>query len=74
MDRSRALELLAKSKPLLCERFGVVDLALFGSTLHGTARPDSDVDVLVRFAGAATSQLLWCSVFSRIFSGCRSIL
>lgn len=56
MERSRALELLATSKPLLRERFGVVDLALFGSTLHGTARPDSDVDVLVRFDGAATSQ------------------
>ena len=36
-------------------RFGVVDLALFGSTLRGEARADSDVDVLVRFDGPATS-------------------
>ncbi|THF60774.1 DNA polymerase subunit beta [Pseudothauera nasutitermitis] len=56
MDRERALALLAQSKPLLRERFGVIGLALFGSTLHGRARPDSDVDVLVRFDGPASSQ------------------
>lgn len=55
MDRDRALQLLAQSKPELNRRFGVVDLALFGSTLRGEARPDSDVDVLVRFDGPATS-------------------
>ena len=37
-------------------RFGVTELALFGSTARGTARPDSDVDVLVSFDGPATSQ------------------
>ena len=26
---------------------GVVSAALFGSIVHGTARPDSDVDVLI---------------------------
>lgn len=55
VDRSRALELLAQSKPTLAARYGVTDLALFGSTARGTARPDSDVDVLVAFAGPATS-------------------
>lgn len=32
---------------------GVVRLALFGSVLHGSARPDSDVDLLVQFAPGA---------------------
>jgi hypothetical protein len=36
---------------------GVARLALFGSVLHGTARADSDVDLLVRFVpGAKTYQ------------------
>ncbi|MCS7300584.1 MAG: nucleotidyltransferase family protein [Fimbriimonadales bacterium] len=30
-------------------RFGVERLALFGSTARGEARPDSDIDLLVRF-------------------------
>ena len=33
------------------ERFGVRGVWLFGSTRHGTARPDSDIDLLVHFAG-----------------------
>ena len=32
---------------------GVGRLALFGSVLHGTARPDSDVDLLVQFVPGA---------------------
>ncbi len=36
-------------------RFGVLDLALFGSTARDTARHDSDIDVLVKFDGPATS-------------------
>jgi predicted nucleotidyltransferase len=56
MERDRALEMLACCKPYLREHFGVVELALFGSTAHGSARPDSDVDILVRFDGPATSQ------------------
>lgn len=55
MDRSTALQLLTAHKALLAERFGVVRLALFGSTARDTARPDSDVDVLVVFDGPATS-------------------
>lgn len=33
----------------LCRRHHIRRLALFGSTLKGRARPDSDVDVLVEF-------------------------
>ena len=56
MDRISTLALLAQHKVELMRRFGVTDLALFGSTVRGTARPDSDVDVLVSFDGPATSQ------------------
>ena len=32
-----------------CEANGISKLSLFGSQLHGTARPDSDIDLLVEF-------------------------
>ncbi len=32
-----------------CQRYQVRRLALFGSTVRGEARPDSDVDVLIAF-------------------------
>ena len=56
MTREEALALLAQHKPVLTERFGVQKLALFGSFARGTPREDSDVDVLVRFDGPATSK------------------
>ena len=55
MNRTQALQLLAQHKSELTRRFGVTDLALFGSTARNAARPDSDVDVLVSFDGPATS-------------------
>lgn len=32
-----------------CERWRIKEMAVFGSALAGTARPDSDVDLLVVF-------------------------
>jgi len=32
-----------------CETNGIRKLSLFGSQLHGSARPDSDIDLLVEF-------------------------
>ena len=55
MDRSTALRLLKEHRPALADRHCVVRLALFGSTARDTARPDSDVDVLVGFDGPVTS-------------------
>ena len=55
MNRTQALECLARCKPALTARFGVLDLALFGSTARNTARHDSDIDILVSFDGPATS-------------------
>lgn len=55
MKRSDAIDLLARSKPILEERYGVTHLALFGSTARDRAKSGSDVDVLVAFDGPATS-------------------
>lgn len=55
MNKDQAIAALAHSKPVLAARFGVTRLALFGSTARGTARADSDVDVLVAFEGTATA-------------------
>ena len=55
MNRDQALTLLARSKAVLAERFGVTRLALFGSTARDSAREDSDVDILVTFDGTADS-------------------
>jgi uncharacterized protein len=42
----------------VCERHHISRLSLFGSALKGTARPDSDVDLLVEFAPDARPSLL----------------
>ena len=42
----------------LCRRYGIHKLSLFGSTLKGNARPDSDVDLLVEFEPEARPNLL----------------
>lgn len=56
MRKDEVLKLLAQHKPELIRRFGITDLALFGSTVRDIARPDSDVDVLVSFDGPATAK------------------
>lgn len=55
MNRKEALITLTKVKPELSERFGVTRLALFGSTARDTANRESDIDILVSFAGIASS-------------------
>ena len=55
MDRQQVIQTLRAAKPVLAERYGVTRLALFGSTVRGEARPDSDVDIVVGFDGPATS-------------------
>jgi len=42
----------------ICRRYRIRRLSLFGSTLKGTNRPDSDVDLLVEFEPGATPGLL----------------
>jgi predicted nucleotidyltransferase len=42
----------------VCRRYSIRRLSLFGSTLKGTSRPDSDVDLLVEFEPGAKPGLL----------------
>lgn len=52
----QALATLRAHKRELVERFGVVDLALFGSVIRDEATSESDIDVLVSFDGPADSE------------------
>ncbi|MEF8728899.1 MAG: nucleotidyltransferase domain-containing protein [Accumulibacter sp.] len=45
----RLLNLDAEALARFCEAHHISRLSLFGSQLKGTARPDSDVDLLVEF-------------------------
>ena len=56
MNKEQALTLLRDHKAVLVQRFGVVDIALFGSTARDEATSDSDMDILIRFDGPATSK------------------
>lgn len=41
-----------------CAKNGIHSLRLFGSALHGTLQPDSDIDLLVEFEPERTPGLL----------------
>ncbi|MDD9990632.1 MAG: nucleotidyltransferase family protein [Rhodospirillales bacterium] len=51
MSRDEVLALLRAHKATLAQRFGIADLALFGSFARDRADDGSDVDILVRFDG-----------------------
>lgn len=40
-----------------CERWGVAELALFGSVLRDDFRPDSDIDIMVKFKAGRRPKL-----------------
>lgn len=63
MDRAQVLRMLAAHKSELAVRFGVVDVALFGSTARGTASTSSDIDIMVTFDGPATSERFFGTQF-----------
>ena len=56
LARNDILNLLREHKVALAKRFGVVDLSLFGSFARDQAMEASDIDILVRFDGPATSK------------------
>lgn len=43
------IELLRKEKQFLADKFGVEELAVFGSVARGNETADSDIDILVLF-------------------------
>ncbi len=54
MDRDLAFARLSDLLPIARERFGVRELAVFGSVVRGEASAASDLDILVDFVGVAT--------------------
>jgi predicted nucleotidyltransferase len=54
MRRDEAFERLRTLLPEARRRFGVRDLAVFGSVVRDEAGESSDIDVLVDFEGRAT--------------------
>lgn len=56
MNRSEALRRLRGHKNYLASEYGVTELALFGSIARDAASSSSDIDILVRFDGPATSR------------------
>jgi predicted nucleotidyltransferase len=54
----------AEAVASFCKRWGISELALFGSAARDELRPDSDVDVMVRFS-PDTSPSVWDLVTMR---------
>jgi uncharacterized protein len=53
-NREQILKTLADHRQEIAQRFGVKNLALFGSAARDELRDDSDVDVLVEYEGPTT--------------------
>ncbi len=49
IDRRQIETLLRERREELEERYGVVQIGIFGSAARGDAKADSDVDILVEF-------------------------
>ena len=54
MDSDSLLRRLEKLLPVARSRFGVSELAVFGSVARGEATDQSDLDLLVDFVGTPT--------------------
>ena len=57
-----ALDIDQERLAALCRHYHVAKLELFGSRAKGTARPDSDVDLLVTFVGNRTPGLAFVTM------------
>ena len=47
LTKNEIIHRLKEEKPYLIQKFGVVDIGLFGSFAKGKAREDSDIDLIV---------------------------
>jgi predicted nucleotidyltransferase len=65
MERQLAIELLNRSTIKVQAWFGVIHLALFGSTVCYATKHESDIDVLVAFYGRASSERYFDAPFTR---------
>lgn len=67
--RSRMVEAFVSS--IDTTRFGVVGIYITGSVLDGTAKPSSDIDLVVHFEGTETQKnelLIWCEGWNTVLS------
>ncbi|MDE0220777.1 MAG: nucleotidyltransferase domain-containing protein [Spirochaetaceae bacterium] len=62
-NRDQVLALLRAHKATLVQRFGVAELALFGSFARDQATDDSDLDILVSFDGMTDWRRYFCAQF-----------
>lgn len=60
---------------VICRRYGISRLSVFGSRLKGTSRPDSNVDLLVEFEPDAKPSLFTMAQIeidlSPLLGGCK---
>ncbi len=71
MNRADVLNILNQRWPDI-QKFDVVYLGLFGSLARNEAGPQSDVDLLVQFAGRATfDQYMSLRLYLEDLLGCR---
>ncbi|MCY4575357.1 MAG: nucleotidyltransferase family protein [Chloroflexi bacterium] len=72
MDRESVVRTLKEHKPTLSKRFGVTELALFGSFARDQNTESSDVDILVTFNKPATSKAFFgVQFYIEDLLGCR---
>ena len=64
-DLIERLGLSPKQIAAICQRWQIVELALFGSVLRSDFRPDSDIDLLISYAPEARKGLLTKSRIKR---------
>jgi len=58
MSKEPQMDIDGAALAVLCKRYRVVELALFGSAARGELRADSDVDLLVTFEDGARVTLI----------------
>lgn len=58
MDRAEAIRRL-REREVDLRAYGIENMAIFGSTARGEQRPDSDVDLVVRFATGVSHAWGW---------------
>ena len=51
-------QILQAQKPYLYEKYGVIEVGLFGSYVRGEQQPDSDVDILIELTDPPRISLL----------------
>jgi hypothetical protein len=58
MKREQVIAELKRDKALMLEKFGVVEIALFGSYARDEQNDDSDIDVMVQLKEPKLSMLI----------------